>query len=110
MQEFDLPSYFIYRFLRTVEVKFISNRTSCSDIERDPLTSSNHLDEWFSDCVPDGQLVKNVWIVPRQVSDHQRAFDDSFNYLAGNNTGLRYLVGPECIEPQSRRRRSNDVP
>ena len=105
-----MPTDFIHGIGRPVEVKFVTDRACCSNIERDSLILFYHLHKWLSYRAPDGQLVKHIWVMSRQVGNDQRAFDDPFDYLGGNDAGLSYFVGPNRLEPETQRHRPNYVP
>jgi hypothetical protein len=57
-------------------------------VERNSIGSSNELDNRFTGGMPQRQLIEDVRVMKREISNNKSATDNMFNYLSVEMPGL----------------------
>jgi hypothetical protein len=78
-------------------------------IERYPFATLDHCYHWLSRCVADTQLVENIRVATRQVSDYKVIIYQVLYYLVRNHTRLRDTVGSHDLVAKIRHNGFYDV-
>src|SRR5439155_6290837 len=67
-------------------------------IERDFVTLADDVDRRLSSNMPKAKLIESVWIMKREIRHDELAFQDVFDHLDRDHTGLCYFIRTDDFE------------